>query len=265
MWPISYNDPNYMTMPSAISETEQLKQWALQLSSDYLPDGWQRVSSSAFTKVAFHEERGLYYKEYLPRSPAEDLKAMVRGSRAKRARRNAERLEFAGFDAPANVYWGKLPGGHEYLYTQAAPGHSVTDWLRDTATVDAGQADSRQLRWQLLAELGVFIGRLHATGFVHGDLRPGNVLAAHIDGRFRFTLIDNERLLHARPAPGRKLLRNLMQLNMLPSSQLSRSDRMRFFVNWRRQMRDLAPMEAKIIAAEAWLWAMRRLNEKGLY
>lgn len=255
-----------MTMPSPSPDPAQLGQWALELSQDYLPEGWRRVASSAFSKVAFHEGMQLYYKEYLPRSPAERLKAVLRGSRATRARRNAERLAFSGFDAPASIYWGTLPGGCEYLYTRAAPGQPVTDWLRDTRAggESARVTEQRQLRRQLLEELGVFIGRLHATGFAHGDLRPGNVVAAHIDGRFRFTLVDNERLHHARPAPGRKLLRNLMQLNMLPPAQLGRTDRMRFFTAWRRQMRELAPIEAKIIAAEAWLWAMRRLREKGL-
>lgn len=266
MWQLSYTDPNVMTMPSATSDTARLRQWARELSRDYLPEGWRRVASSTFSKVAFHEEMQLYYKEYLPRSPAERIKAALRGSRATRARRNAEKLALCGFDAPANVLWGKLPGGCEYLYTRAAPGKPVTDWLHDTRAGDEATpaANRRRLRRQLLEELGVFIGRLHATGFAHGDLRPGNVVAALIDGRFRFTLVDNERLHHARPVPGRKLLRNLMQLNMLPPAQLGRTDRMRFFTAWRRQMRELAPIEAKIIAAEAWLWAMRRLGEKGL-
>jgi len=247
---------------AATPDEQQLKQWAQALSEDFLPEGWQRVASSAFTKVAFHADNELYYKEFLRRSPAESAKALLRGSRATRARRNAETLLLAGIDAPVNVAWGKLATGHEYLYTRAAPGKSISDWLSDTRS-DEGP-DSMRLRRQLLDELGVFIGRLHATGFVHGDLRPGNILAARVEARFRFTLIDNERLFKARPAAGRRILRNLMQLNMLPLSQLGRTDRMRFLRAWRRQMRDWAPIETKIIAAEAWLWAMRRLREKGL-
>ena len=82
--------------------------------------------------------------------------------------------------------------------------------------------------------------------------------------RFRFVLIDNESNLQKVPPPGKLLLKNLMQLNMLLPSDLSRTDRMRFFCAWRRQMRELSPLEAKILAGEAYHWAMRRLYDKGL-
>jgi hypothetical protein len=234
---------------------------AEQLAQDRLPTGWELVNSSAYARVAYSAQRQLYYKEFLPRSPAESLKALVRGSRATRARRNGEALLLAGIDAPTNIAWGKLPGGREYLFMQAAPGQGITQWLRDTLVARSGE--QLQRRRQLLRALGVFIGRVHATGFIHGDLRPGNVLAVLEQGRFRFTLIDNERNVQKIPPPGKMLLRNLMQLNMLLPSDISRSDRMRFFTAWRRQMREWSPLEAKILGAQAYLWAMRRLQEKG--
>jgi hypothetical protein len=237
-----------------------LRHWATQLAEDYLPDGWERVSSSAFTKVAVNKEQQLYYKEFLPRSPADAMKAMASGSRATRARTNADALLLTGIDAPESVYWGSLPGGREYLYTIAAPGESVDYWLRHTLAEHAGAA--LQTRRQLLQALGTFIGRVHATGFIHGDLRPGNVLAAQLADNFRFTLLGNERNIRKNPTPGKMLLRNLMQLNMLPLADLSRTDRMRFFRAWRRQMRDLSGIEAKILAAEAYQSAMRRQEQK---
>ena len=239
-----------------------MRQCARQLSEDYLPGGWERVHSSLYARVAFNEQQQLYYKEFLPRSPAEALKALFRGSRARRARVNGDTLLWAGIDAPVNILWGKLPGGKEYLFTAAAPGQGVTQWLRVTLA-DSSQENLRQRR-QLLHALGTFIGRVHATGFIHGDLRPGNVLASQQDGRFHFTLLDNERLVKKVPPPGRMLLRNLMQLNMLSHADVSLTDRMRFFSAWRRQMRDLSPIEAKILGAEAYHWAMRRLYDKGL-
>ena len=232
-----------------------LEHWAEQLGQEFLPEGWAHVVSSGNTRVAYHAGLQLYYKEFLPRSPLESAKAMLRGSRACRARDNADALRAVGIRAPDNVHWGKLQNGREYLFMAEAPGQGVDDWLRQTLPDDP---DSRALRRQLLRELGVFVGRVHAFGFVHGDLRPGNILAHRVEERFQFTLIDNERLHRGRPAAGRRLLRNLMQLNMLPLATVSRSDRMRFFCQWRRQMRDMAPLEAKILAAEAYLWAMRR-------
>ena len=232
----------------------------MQLAEQRLPTGWELVNSSAYARVAFNPQRQLYYKEFLPRSPAESLKALARGSRATRARRNGDALLHAGIDAPVNVAWGKLPGGREYLFMTAAPGQGITQWLRETLLDRT--AEQLLLRRQLLRALGTFIGRVHATGFIHGDLRPGNVLANLQGEHFRFSLIDNERNVQKKPPPGKMLLRNLMQLNMLLPTDISRSDRMRFFSAWRRQMRDLSPLEAKILGAEAYQWAMRRLRAK---
>ena len=54
-----------------------------------------------------------------------------------------------------------------------------------------------------------------------------------------------------------------MQLNMLSPDELSRTDRMRFFCAWRQQlMAELSPIEAKILGAEAYCWAMRRLGTR---
>jgi serine/threonine protein kinase len=230
---------------------------ARHLGAQELPHGWEIVPSSHFARVARNQQQQLYYKEFLARSPWDRFKALLRGSRARRARLHGDALLRAGIDAPENIAWGKLPGGSEYLFTRAVGGETVTAWLAQDREL------SRVMRRQLLAELGQFIGRVHATGFVHGDLRPGNVLARHNGDRFLFTLLDNERTVQRLPPPGRMLLRNLMQLNMLPLQVLGRTDRMRFFRAWRRQMRDLEPIEAKLLAAEAYQWALQRMYEKG--
>ena len=219
------------------------------------------MASSVYARVAVHAEQQLYYKEFRPRGPEESLKALLRGSRATRARKNGEALLQAGFNAPVNVAWGKLPNRREYLYTAAAPGQGITQWLRQTLVERSGEQLLR--RRQLLRALGAFIGRLHASGFIHGDLRPGKVLASLEMERFHFTLIDNERNVQKTPPPGRMLLRNLMQLNMLLPADLSGSDRLRFFSAWRRQMPDLSRLEARILGTESYHWAMRRLSDKG--
>ena len=235
---------------------------ARELSRDRLPPGWELVQSSSHTRVARNPVLGLYYKEFLPRSPAESLKALLRGSRASRARHSGEALLHAGITAPANVAWGTLGAGRQYLFTREVPGQGITDWLRIDLRERRGEILA--LRRQLLEELGIFVGRVHATGFIHGDMRPGNILASLQGGRFRFALIDNERTVRLCPPPGRRLLRNLMQLNMLLADDLTLTDRMRFFRAWRRQMRDLSRLEAAILGREAYRWAMRRLDEKGL-
>lgn len=219
------------------------------------------VASSTNARVAVAPALDVYYKQFLPRGPLESLKALLKGSRATRARRHNDALRAGGFTAPENLAWGRLDGGHEYLFSRAVPGVGVTTWLREKLVAREGQALLR--RRALLRELGVFIGQLHAAGFIHGDLRTSNVLADDRDGTFRFALIDNERNLQRLPPPGRGILRNLMQLNMLPPSDLSPRDRMRFFCAWRAQQEDLTRAEARLLAREAYAWATRRLHAKG--
>ena len=219
------------------------------------------VGSSVSARVAVQPELGVYYKEFLARGPLESLKAVLRGSRATRARKNNDALRAAGFDAPLNVAWGKLPAGREYLFSSAVGGRGVTWWLREQLSERAGDALAR--RRQLLYELGDFIGRLHSAGFVHGDLRTSNVLAEYREDGFHFSLIDNERNFNKNPPQARAVLRNLMQLNMLLPSDLSLRDRVRFFRAWRARRPELNDAEAKLIAEEAYAWAMRRLRAKG--
>jgi hypothetical protein len=191
----------------------------------------------------------------------ESVKAVIRGSRATRARRHNDDLRLAGIEAPINIAWGRLSGGREYLFSTAVRGQGVDHWLRQE--LPAGQRTGRQRRRQLLRELGVFVGRLHHSGFVHGDLRSGNVLAEWQGERFHFALIDNERNSRHDMPPGKLLLKNLMQLNMHTPTELNRSDRWRFFLAWRRQMRELSDTEARLVALEAYRWAMQRLADKG--
>lgn len=243
------------------ADIESLQALAPELASQHLPAGWAMVGSSVNARVAVQAEMGIYYKEFLPRGPLETLKATVRGSRATRALSNNDALTEAGFNAPANLAWGKLSGNREYLFSSAVAGKSVTDWLRQELSGRPGEALKR--RRTMLYSLGTFIGRLHRAGFIHGDLRTSNVLASLEHDQFHFALIDNERNQRKTPPPGRGMLRNLMQLNMLLPAELSKSDRMRFFSNWRREMPELSEAEARLLGLEAYHWAMRRLGAKG--
>jgi serine/threonine protein kinase len=244
------------------NELQTLHQLAIELADQQLPEGWEMVGSSVNARVAVDSRSGIYYKEFLPRGPLENIKALLKGSRATRARCRNNDLREAGFDAPENLAWGKLQGGREYLFSKAVAGKGVTSWLREDLVKRSGETLLK--RRELLHALGQFIGKMHAAGFTHGDLRTSNVLADYSnDGQFRFALIDNERNILRKPPAGRALLRNLMQLNMLPPEDLSSRDRMRFFVEWRKHMGELSGEETKLIAKEAYAWAERRLKAKG--
>lgn len=245
----------------SLDRDEDLHGCALQLTAGELPPGWDIVNTSSACLVACNPSLQVYYKEFPLTSPLSRLTALLRGSRASRWRRHSDALNYAGIEAPESLAWGKLPNGREYLFTRAAAGRDVATWLRKTLRERSGEALAS--RRQLLEALGIFIGRLHATGFLPGDLEASDVLAEQLEDRFQFTLINNEHLVKKLPPPGRMLLKNLMELNLLPPSALTRTDRMRFFVAWRRQMRDFSSVETKVLAAEAYSWAMRLMYERG--
>ena len=248
-------------MSASPEDPEQLRQCALQLAAGELPPDWDIVPSSSSSRVAVNARLKVYYKEFPTGSPLQRLLALLQGSRVTRARRGNEALLYAGIEAPASLAWGKLPGGGEYLFTRTGAGRDLAWWLTNTLTARTGEA--LVTRRRLLESLGIFVGRLHATGFIPGELKPGDVLAELVDERFQFTLINNEHTVKMLPPPGRKLLQNLMELNLLPPSSLSRTDRMRVFVGWRRQLRELSPIEAKVVAAEAFHTAMQLMYERG--
>jgi hypothetical protein len=241
--------------------TEDLHRCAQQLAAGELPGGWDIVPGSSSARVAVNTALQIYYKEFPPPSPLGRVAALLSGSRATRLRKHSDALLYAGIEAPENVAWGRLPNGGEYLFTRAAAGRDVAGWLTGTPGQKCGEPLA--LRRKLLHDLGVFIGRLHATGFVPADLQATEILAALREDRFQFTLINNENTIKMLPPPGRKLLLNLVQLNLLPPTVLSRTDRMRFFTGWRRQMRELSAIEAKVLAAEAYHEAMRQMYESG--
>jgi tRNA A-37 threonylcarbamoyl transferase component Bud32 len=258
----THQNPEGSDIQTTSTTEENLDEVAGLLSQDQLPEGWSWVGSSATAKVAFHSENKLYYKEFLPRTPLERIKNLLRGSRATRARASDEALRGAGFNAPVNVAWDSLPRHREFLISRSVDGQGITVWLRETLKNRTGA--TLGLRRQLLTELGLFIGRLHASGFIHGDLRTNNVLAVHKGQRFSFSLIDNERTRHYSPPPGKTLLRNLMQLNMLLPADLTNSDRWRFFLAWQTQNPQFSREEARLLARESYRWAMKRLRGKGL-
>jgi Lipopolysaccharide kinase (Kdo/WaaP) family len=206
------------------------------------------VPCSGDSRVAYNPEDRIYFKEYIGRSPAKSLTAQFRGSRADRAEKAAEVLHYYGIDTPETVYRGKLSNGHDYIFTKEALGHSLLKWLRDLET---SKKDSDTLRRELLRSAGKFIGRFHATGFVHGNLDPGKIIARQVNATFQFTMIAHEDTKRLEPPPGRKILANLIEVGAVPDQTLRGADRLRFFLAWRKQMRHLSPAESKIIAREA--------------
>ena len=137
--------------------------------------------------------------------------------RARRACAMGEALVAAGFAAPAALLVATR-GREGLLITADAGGEDLETLVAGLAR--AGAAGRRAKRG-LLRALGDAVGRLHAAGFVHGDLVPPNLRWR--DGAPVF--LDNDRTRRLPGAWGGR--RNLVQLGRFVVPGVTATDRAR--------------------------------------
>ena len=249
----------------------KVSRWSLQLNSRFpvsfagacLPEGdtfngvrgpFERVTASKFARVYKgainfkNRKHKVYIKQYLCRSPIDFLKHLVRPSRAERSFNAAMMLAEHELHSPEVIAMGCWRFGpvtfKNFLITSdlenAKPVYILlTEGMDDT--------DKRAF----LADLGTTIGKMHAAGIFHGDLRPGNVLAEKIDSKWRFHFLDNERTQKFQKLPDRRRLKNLTQINMLPNTILTKTDRMRFYKSYIKQNPNLTNSRKELALATA--------------
>ena len=140
---------------------------------------------------------------------------MRRGTYLKRI---ADLLNEAGFESPHVVCHGRS-GVRVFVVSEAANAdESVYDLL--TGISETPVPDLQRFRFLF----GEEIGRLHAAGFVHGDLRWGNVLVRGADtGQPAFIYIDNDRTRKYRRIPAHQRIKNLIQIKY-PGSLLDKPE-----------------------------------------
>jgi len=190
---------------------------------------FDRVNSSRFSRVwrcrvsFFGTVESLYIKQYLHRSVWDVIKHLFRPSRARRACRASLMLIENGFLSPEVIAVGELKYG--FLPVKA---FLIT---RELAP------DQRRTKRNLIAAFGEMVGRMHATGIFHGDLRPGNVFAENTPRGWRFFLLDNERTRRFGRLPYRLAVKNLVQIGMLDDHVITPTDRMRFLKSYLAQNR----------------------------
>lgn len=191
------------------------------------------IGSSKFARVykltiRFDDgDHVVYYKQYLCRSAWDFIKDFVRANRAERAFKAAEMLGKNGFDAPAIIAMGKYKGG--LFHTKS---FLITEEIKEAKQIYQIISDSKlgiQDKRELIRAFGQTIGKMHAKGIFHGDLRLGNILTQQDKGRWMFFFLDNERTRKFNHLPARLRLKNLVQINMFQTATISNTDRMRFF------------------------------------
>ena len=161
------------------------------------------------------------------------------GRRALRAFRMGEALRAAGFGAPLAVVAARR-GGEGVLATRDTGGDDLI------ATVT--RLRDRRAKRALLRALGAEVGRLHAAGFVHGDLVPPNVRV--VDGCFVF--LDNDRTRRSAVLVSLAARRNLVQLGRFVVPGVTVTDRMRVLAAYAAARGLSAPARRRLAS---WLMA----------
>lgn len=202
-----------------------------------------------FTTRFGNIERCVYFKQYLYRSALDFIKHLLRPSRAMRAFNATMMLEKNGFEAPTVVAMGECKfsflESENFLLTveikEAKPIHKfIPDNLEDFT-----KEHLHNLR-ELIRTFGRTVGKLHAAGIFHGDLRLGNVLVRRQKDGWHVFFIDNERTRKFRRLPSRLRLKNLVQVNMLIPGSVTKTDRMRFFKSYSQENIDICDINKKL-------------------
>jgi tRNA A-37 threonylcarbamoyl transferase component Bud32 len=223
------------------------------------------VQSSKFARiykftVRFDKrDEVVYFKQYLRRSVWDFIKDFVRANRAERAFKATEMLSENGFDVPTIIAMGKSRRGLFH----------TTNFLATIEIEEAKQiyqfiSDSRlgiRGKRELIRAFGQTIGRMHAKGIFHGDLRLGNILAKQDKEHWRFFFLDNERTKKFRRLPDCLRLKNLVQVNMIRSAAISNTDRMRFFKEYWAQNEE-SNIERTMLIQKVLKKISRRLRKK---
>jgi hypothetical protein len=179
--------------------------------------------------------RDIYIKRCFRKSGLSSLKSLIFGSLAKCAYKAEIMLAKNGFDVPVTIAIGESGSGlfHSESFSvtlgieNTKRAIDIARQIREIATPEqlAGHRD-------MIRNFGKTIGKMHAKGIFHGDLRFGNVLLRPEGASWRFFFIDNVRTKKFILLPFWLRVKNLVQLNLSASDFLSRTDRMRFFTKY---------------------------------
>ncbi|BBM83795.1 lipopolysaccharide kinase InaA family protein [Candidatus Uabimicrobium amorphum] len=172
---------------------------------------FHKVHSSINTHVYryAHNDIDYYYKVFLQRKWSENLKEKLRGSRAHRSLNGHQVLLEHGFSAPKVLLLGKKKDYNFILMESYDHAIELEKCLLEIYTWD------EEKRQRFLQELGTTIGKLHASGIFHGDLRWRNILIDFANDQTDIAFIDNERTTLYKNLPKRKRIKNLVQLYLI--------------------------------------------------
>ncbi len=194
--------------------------------------------------VRFHFPPGktgsdFYLKIYSRSRFWSSVKDLCRNSKAFRSLKMGCAMSRLGFYVPLAVAAGEERRfrllRRAFLLTLAVEGSVLPLFLRDYGDLLTSGPLLRKKR-ECVGKLGYEIRRLHACGFVHGDMIPTNILIRNEGEEIAFFYIDNDRTRRYRFwVPSILKKRNLIQLNRFVLHGISLQDRMRFLRSYLRR------------------------------
>ncbi len=166
--------------------------------------------------------------------------AVLHGSPARRAWYGAHLLQTQGFPVPQPLaVVEKRSAGlvRESVYvSQALPYPPLSDYWQESA-----RRWSVAQRRLFLRELALFVRSFHTTGLYSGDLRDANLLVEECQDtpgsaphgpRWRFYLVDLDRLTHDPSLTLRRRVKNLVQLDRTLGRRARQSERLFFLYTY---------------------------------
>ncbi|MCC6763544.1 MAG: hypothetical protein IT293_02680 [Deltaproteobacteria bacterium] len=221
-WRVWTMDPAALAAEDLVAALERLAAGvSLHRSKHADTYRWARPGGDVYVKVYRRYRRWTAFKDWF------------RPSKAANVRAASAALAAAGFLAPAVLAVGEERRGpfgwsRSVVVTAGLAGEPIA--ARLAALAAAGDATTRHAKRGLLGAIGREVARLHAAGFVAGDLVPANLWVALANAELRLAFLDHDRTRAGRaPAPWRRARRNLVQLNRVVLAGITATDRLRVY------------------------------------
>lgn len=179
---------------------------------------------------------------------------LIRPPKARLEFDNAVSLRMRGVPAIEPLAWGSgtsLWPGESFLITRGQQGVPFLDYLeRELPALPP--AEQAAIARQLTVSLAEFFARLHDAGVAHPDPHPGNLLLELPPYRIpRFTLLDLHDVRVGRPLSWPRSRENLVLFNRFFQLQATRTERARFWHQYRRSRASLPILSDEALRQQA--------------
>ncbi len=153
--------------------------------------------------------------------------AFFQKARHNRMLINAKLMQSVGVYTPEVVFSDRI-NGFDCLVTRGLSGLSFQDVMKQCAEGMLRKAE----KTRLLATLGKEIGRLHACGFIHGDLRFVNIAVNMEKPVPRICFLSNEHCRYDLNPPDKRIIRDLNGLLQNSRTGLDKNDRLEILAGY---------------------------------